>query len=266
MKEPRLLLCRATPRDNIERVNEWNDKLPCDVFLAKFYTEYKAYMQMRDYFLKWEYDYMVLATDDIIVKPEHIEQLKKDLTEIPYPVLCGIMNTDQIDYAKEDGNLAITYELPVKDRQLRDWTNHWIRKNKLPDGPIFKVAFNGFSLMAIRRDVIRDHIFTTDGVFRGTGVEFGASVDFVFCWYCQENNISVMVDKRISLEHLRESGTQQVGHRNPENVFIQHYTEKQRMDVEYLKSCYENYNKQGKSGYQYINEFLEALYHVVVRE
>jgi hypothetical protein len=48
-------------------------KMPCDNLISAFEWEFKSYQKMRDYFLAGDWDYMVLATDDIVVKPEHIK-------------------------------------------------------------------------------------------------------------------------------------------------------------------------------------------------
>ena len=71
---------------------------------------------------------------------------------------------------------------------------------------IFQVAFSGFPLMAIRRDIVLKVPFDADKVFEGLPPHRGASLDFVFCWYCMERDIPIHVDKRIDLKHLRTKG------------------------------------------------------------
>ena len=200
-----LLLARCSPRSDIIEVEQENSKLPCDKIIPRYYFEYEAYKTIRLFFLKQkEYTHLVLATDDIVIKPEHIIQLQKDLEEHDYPVLCGMMNVNQDEYMKENGNLNISYELGLKDRKLRHYS--WIQRKDLPKEDIFQVKFNGFALMAIRRDMVEKTPFACDGVFRLKGEMSGASVDFVFCWYLHENNIPVFVDKRIDMQHLRAMG------------------------------------------------------------
>ena len=221
----KLLLFRATPRDNIPDVMVENEKLLkyCDLLEVKFAFEFDAYKYARDYFLEHtEYDYLVLATDDIIVKPEHIKGIKDNVTgrfnkdDTPYffPVISGMMNVDQQEYNDQWGNLNICYELGLKDRKLRSY--NWIKRNGLPKEDIFQVKFAGFGLTAIRRDIVEMFPFNSDGVFRGTGVEFGASLDFVFCWYCHEAGVPIYVDQRIDMQHLRISGEIQSGTREKE--------------------------------------------------
>ena len=214
MSKSKILLGRGCPRSNIPRVEAQNELLPCDKLLVRFIIEYPAYQFMRKYFLEHiEYTHLVLATDDIVVKPEHIERLQKDLFEQDYPVLAGMMNVNRHD--KLDVNLAM--QLPLKERRLRNY--EWMNRHHLPDQNIFKVAFNGFSLMAIRRDIVARSSFNADRVFEGKAPDRGASLDLVFCYWCQENNIAIYTDKRINMEHLRDAGSMQIGSR-AKNVYI----------------------------------------------
>jgi len=193
MNKVNLLLGRGSPRSNIEIVEIWNRKLSCDRIIPRFTSEHKAYREMREYFLTHEqYTHLVLATDDIVVHPEHIDQLIEDLEVEDYPVISGIMNVEQTDVTYV--NISMT--LPIKDRKHRQYK--WLTRDDLKNKPdIFKVAFAGFPLMAIRRDVVSKIIFDADRVFEGKAPDRGASLDTVFCWYCKERDIPIVVDQRI---------------------------------------------------------------------
>jgi len=224
----KLLLFRGSPRSNIPDVEIENPKLEkyADVLCVRYAFEFDAYKWARDYFLSHpEYDYFVIATDDIVVKPEHLKQLKEDIEKRHDAVIGGMMNVDQHEYMDDWGNLNICYELGLKDRKLREYI--WIKRNQLPVEDIFQVNFNGFALLAIRRDIVKLFPFHSDGIFRGTGVSFGASLDFVFCWNCYEYewmdkdgkmnmSIPIFVDQRIDMQHLRTSGEIQAGNREKE--------------------------------------------------
>lgn len=214
MENIKILLGRGSPRSNIEAVEHWNQFLRCDKIIPKFTTEHKAYAQMRKYFLDHtEYTHLVLATDDIVVTPPHIEYLISDLTEQDYPVLSGIMNVDQ----KDQTYVNIAMELPIKDRNHRRYD--WVTRKQLVDMPdIFKVAFSGFPLMAIRRDVVNKIMFDADRVFEGKPPHHGASLDTVFCWYCKERDIPIMVDQSISMTHLRRKGRMRTS--KPDKLFF----------------------------------------------
>ena len=207
----KLLLFRGSPRSNIPEVEKWNDKLPCDVLCVRYMQEIPAYWWAREYFLENDYDYFVIATDDIVVKPEHIRQLQSDLNERDFQVLAGMMNVDEIHWP--DGYHNICFDLAIQDRKLRYY--NWLMPKELPKEDIFRVKFTGFGLTAIRRDVMELLQFAGDGFYRGHGMEFGASLDLVFCWDCHDNGIPIYCDKRIKMQHLRTHGEHQVGKRNP---------------------------------------------------
>jgi len=220
----KLLLFRGSPRSNIHEVERWNKHLEdyCDVLCVRYAMEFEAYEYARGYFLNHpEYDYLVIATDDIVVTVKDIKQLKDDLEAVDYPVLSGLMNVDEKDHDDMWGNLNITYELAAKDRRLRFY--NFVKFNELPVEDIFQVMFAGFGLTAIRRDIIEEpgFNFASDGIFRGTGIVNGASLDLVFCWWCMEhkdekgnpNPIPIFCDQRIHMHHLRDHGRSQVGER-----------------------------------------------------
>ena len=213
----KLLLFRGSPRSNIDEVESYNreNEKECDILYVRYAFEHDAYKWARDYFLKHiEYDYLLIATDDIVVKPEHIRQIKEDLKDFKFAVISGMMNVDQQEYQDQWGNMNICYELAMKDRKLRYYS--WVKRNELPDKDIFEVKFAGFGLTAVRRDIIEMIPFNTDSVFKGTGVASGASLDLVFCWYCYELGVPIYVDQRIDMKHLRTSGQSQAGERKKE--------------------------------------------------
>ena len=127
-----------------------------------------------------------------------------------------MMNVDEKDYP--GGNLNITMELALRDKKLRYY--NWLTRKDLPDKDVFPVKFAGFGLTCIRRDIVELLPFATDSIFRGKGMQFGASLDFVFCWYCHEYGIPIYVDKRIDMLHLRNRGRHKVGERKPVIDFI----------------------------------------------
>ena len=211
MNKVNLLLFRGSPRSNIENVEMWNEKLPCDKLIVRFVSEYKAYTRARQEFLDHpEYTHFVIATDDIVVLPKHIEKLQKDLEAHDFPVLSGYMNVNQND--TQDMNIC--WKIGMKLRTLRRY--EWIKARDIPNEEFISVEFAGFGLTAIRRDIVQAYpIFAADKVFHGEPPHRGASLDFVFCWHCKENEIGVIVDTGIKMKHLRTSGTHRVGKKGP---------------------------------------------------
>lgn len=197
----KLLLGRGSPRANIEIVECWNSKLPCDKILPTFVTEWKAYQLMRNYFLSHkEYTHLVLATDDIVVLPKHIDILQDDLEQHDYPILSGMMNVDE----PEPDKMNLTWEMPAKDRTMRKY--RWMVRSELPQERFFEVAFSGFPLMAMRRDIVERYTFPADKVFINLPPHRGASLDIVFCWWVKENDIPITVDQTIEMRHYNRMG------------------------------------------------------------
>jgi len=127
--------------------------------------------------------------------------LEQDLEHKDYPVISGMMNVEKDDF----NFLNLCEKLPIKNRKMRKYV--WIRRADVNwKDLIFQVAFSGFPLMAIRRDVVEKVPFDADRVFEGKTPDRGASLDLVFCWYCNEKDIPIMVDRRIDLIHLRTKG------------------------------------------------------------
>jgi hypothetical protein len=207
----KILLFRGSPRSNIPEVEEWNIKLPCDVLCVRYMAEIPAYWWARDYFLTHGYDYLAIATDDIVVKPEHIEQLQEDVDGNDFEVISGYMNVDENHWP--NGYMNISYDLALQDRKLRYY--NWILPGDLPESDIFRVKFAGFGLTAIRRDIMELLQFAGDGYYKGHGMKFGASLDLVFAWDCHDHKIPIYCDKRIKMQHLRTHGQHQIGQHNP---------------------------------------------------
>lgn len=226
MNNVNLLLFRGSPRSDIINVETWNDKLPCDLFIVRFVAEFHAYKKAREFFMEHkEYTHLVIATDDIVVQPRHVEKLQKDLEEHDFPVLSGYMNVDQNDTQ----NMNICYKIGMKQRRIRQYK--WIQKDDLPDEMFIDVEFAGFGLTAIRRDIIEGYpVFAADKVFDGFPPHRGASLDFVFCWHCKDKGIPVKVDTDIQMKHLRASGTHKVGKKHPK---VEHWVDGQMRLIEY---------------------------------
>ena len=210
MNNVNLLLFRGSPRSNIENVEMWNGILPCDKLIIRFVSEFKAYKKAREFFIEHkEYTHLVIATDDIVVHPKHIERLQMKLENSDYPVYSGMMNVEQTDVE----NRNICYKIGMKERALRKY--EWIRKSDITE-KYLTVEFAGFGLTAIRRDIVEGYpIFAADKVFQGFPPHRGASLDFVFCWYCKDKGIPIIADTTIDMKHLRKSGTHRVGSKHP---------------------------------------------------
>ncbi len=214
-----ILLCRATPYGDIDIVNNYTKFIACDQYHVRYQKEYPAYIKMREFFLEHtEYDYMVLASDDILVTPEHIEILKKTLNKKKYKIVSGLMNVDSPEWNKPNGRINITLDLPKKNMSERSW--NFILRKEIPSSRYFKCGYSGFPLMAIHRDVVEKFVFDTTGVWDSRGVAGGYNIDLVFCWRCHEAGIPIWVDSKIDMFHLRGMGNKNIGIKPSNEEFI----------------------------------------------
>jgi len=204
----KILLARPTPRGNIEKVERHNMQLQCDKLHVMYHKEPEAYEIIQDYFLTHDYDYLIIAPDDLMVTNEHLNILKEDL-KLNYDIIGGIANVDE-------GDDNISSCLTVHDILNGPI---WIKRDKLPKDDIFKVAFNGFALMAIHKRVFEKVKFksTQDDIYDGKS--YTGSVDTLFCIDCHKNNINIHTDKRIDMIHFRKQGIFRVGTREPMVIF-----------------------------------------------
>ena len=205
----KLLLARPSPRGNIEEVYKWEPLIKCDKLHVRFYKEPEAYDIIYKFFMEHDYDYLVIAPDDLAVKPEHIVQLKEDC-ELGYSVIGGISNVDT-------GDDNITSCLTMDDILHGPV---WIKYNAMPDEDIFKVAFNGFSLLAISRNVLKVIRFEY-GTVMLNDIEIIGSVDTIFAINCWKKGIQIYTDRRIEMVHLRDSGRHKVGLKKASVEFVQ---------------------------------------------
>lgn len=210
------LIGRPSPRD-IPEVHQ--QRLKYDMVIAKDYQHWYAMQQIRNYFLNHNYDYLIIAPDDLVVKQEHLNQLIEDCEKIEYKAISGMCNVDEHDHIRPDGNLNISMELPSKQKPRK---YNWLTKDIVADyiDDIFPVKFAGFPLMAIRRDLIMEYEFPSDSIFKKSRPQEGYSFDLVFCYWCQDKGIPIYVDRRIYIEHKRNSGINHVGQREPRTYFI----------------------------------------------
>jgi hypothetical protein len=203
-----ILMARPTPRGNIEEVYKWEPYIKCDKLHVKYYPEPEAYDIIYKFFMEHDYDYLVIAPDDLVVLPEDMEQLKEDC-ELGYDVIGGISNVNEGDY-------YITSCLTMDDLYHGPV---WMEYDDMPKENIFKVAFNGFSLLAISRKVLKDMPFEYDNI-ELDGMDITGSVDTIFAINCWKRGIDIYTDKRIDMLHLRDSGRNRVGERKPRVEFV----------------------------------------------
>jgi len=210
-----LLLAVPSPRD-IPQVLDEHPLLPCDIFVVKYKPEWQAYYDIREFFLGHkEYTHLAIACDDIVVKPNHIRRLVKDLELFDYDILSGMMNIEQDDF--EWVNITPTSNIPNPRHEERHY--QWYKKSELVGKGIIECGFSGFPLMVLRRNVVSEIPFDADGSANGTDNTCGGSLDVMFCKAAHEKGYNIMVDTDVVLLHLRREGKSLVGGAVPDWYF-----------------------------------------------
>ena len=172
---------------HIPEIDYHLDKLDCDR-LTFNYLEYPEQFIELDKFKENidEYDYIVIATNDVIVKQENIDQLRKDIRgECNPPVICGCFN---LDINHNFDKLNICERLPKND--IYDWYK------KSDVNGMIEVEFAGFPLMAIRSDIFKRYVWT--GALLANDVRF--------CKWCKDNEIIIKCNTDNRMLHLRHYG------------------------------------------------------------
>lgn len=196
-----------SPRD-IPEVLDLHPLLPCDIFVVKYKPEYDAYFDIREFFLGHkEYTHLAIACDDIVVKPNHVRRLVKDLELFDYEILSGIMNVEQDDL--EIINITPIENQPSPRHEERVYK--WLTKTQVQGKGIFECGFSGFPFMVIRRDVVMEIPFDADGGANGMDKTCGGSLDVMFCKAAHDKGYKIMVDPDVNMFHMRRAGKIRVG-------------------------------------------------------
>lgn len=202
----KLLLAMPSPRDLDDVINTWK-QLDEDQLHVKYFREWSAYQQIRNFFLKnTKYTHLAICPDDLIIQKQDLEILKQDLEKFDYPVLSGMSN---VNMDKPDLMNIMIGMIPAKKAQDRTpfaWEKY---KNFKQD--LTKVLFSGFPLMIIRRDIVEKFDFDSESKLDGFDPDMVGNLDIHFCHRCNENNIPIWVDRRARMIHLRNLTDLKVG-------------------------------------------------------
>lgn len=254
-----LLFGCPSPRD-IPEVLDLHPTLPCDIFVVKYKQEYEAYFEIREFFLGHkEYTHLAIACDDIVVKPNHIRRLVKDLELFDYDILSGTMNVEQDD-------LNIINITPIENQpspRHEERVYKWLTKQDVVGKGIFECGFSGFPLMIIKREVVMQIPFDADGAANGMNRTCGGSLDVMFCKRAHELGYKIMVDPEVNMFHMRRAGKLRVGAAPPDWYFRPKGSPDVMKDFirakQILKKKLENFNTAGGLHNQAANELLEAM-------
>lgn len=259
-----LLFGCPSPRDIPEVLNE-HPRLPCDIFTVKYKPEWPAYFDIREFFISHkEYTHLAIACDDIVVKPNHVRRLVKDLELFDYDILSGMMNVEQDDLE----TVNITPKSNIVNPRHEERHYDWYKKKDLVGKGIIEAGFSGFPFMIIRRNVVEEIPFDADGIMNGTDRTCGGSLDVMFCKTAHEKGYKIMVDTDVILFHMRRAGKSKVGGVNPDWHFrpkgsIDTYHEiRQRRQI--LKKELDSFLSTGGLHQESANRLLTAMANILL--
>lgn len=254
-----LLLGVASPRDIPEVLNE-HLFLPCAIYMVKYKAEWDAYFEIRKFFLDHkEYTHLAIVADDVVVKPNDIKKLVEDLVQNDYEVLTGMMNVFQDNW--ETVNITPADNIPEPEWKIREYK--WYKREDVVDTGIIQVGFSGFPVTVIRRSVVEQIPFDSDGAYNGGTVSSSGSLDVMFCKSCAEKGIKIYVDTSVVFLHLRATGTNMVGKKHPDFWFKEKdCINPQRDPVRnkmILKKKLDQFLSEGGLHHQSANDLLESM-------
>lgn len=183
---------------NIERVmDSWND-LPCDIFVARYMKEPKAYQTGRDYFLEHEqYSHIVICPDDMVVDYDSFMAIYRAVDEYDFSNLAGVANLDET-------NFDVYACKPLEYDPESKTAGSYYTSDTLPENEIIEVGFTGFTCQFIERDLVELLSFT-GGCNKGHGC-----MDLQFTRELQSLNIPQLLHTGTFFPHLRNTQQDQV--------------------------------------------------------
>lgn len=212
---PKLLVCIPSPRDISEVKDNW-DNYSHDVLVYKYGQQLEAYTFLRDYFLDHtEYTHLCLMPDDLVVKPEQLDELWSNALELD-GVVNGICPVDEDESRPRGIPMAIQYVVSDNDgNHPRDWV--W--KHELPDKEIFRVEHAGFPCSIIPRRIMEKVSWRgaskIDRFLEG-------NFDWQFSIDCKKLGEKIYICKDLEFAHLRNTQKKEAKE-NPKNKKSFHF-------------------------------------------
>lgn len=218
---PKLLIGIPSPRD-IPEFLEATAKLEYDKIWSKYRTEYPAFKKIREFFLEHpEYSHLAILCDDLIVKPDDVKRLFHVTVVNDYPALGGLCMVNRDEEWKDCVNLVTTQPVnPHRPERHYDFITVSQWQTLLNERDTIQTKFQGFPFTIIRRDIVEQFEFKTDG-FYNNKPERGCCTDTVFCWELFNAGIHMYADLRIFMHHIPDSRylTNKVGQTEPYEYF-----------------------------------------------
>jgi len=223
------LVCFGNAYDCKPAIDGFND-LPCDTLRLDYVTYPNNFLEAQKYFLEHkEYTHFVYLAPDLVITKDQFIELVKQVEVFDYDVYGPVCNVDK---GKYETKLACCNKLPSIKYEFRNyrWVQEEVRQYFLNAGiKHHRVKFNGLVFCFIKREILEKYKFSTlpfktdeKPIWEARG---GYACDLAFCHYCDFAHISIIVDLRIKLNHLRNIGKLQVGLK-PSKIIFNRYQKK----------------------------------------
>lgn len=212
---PKLLVCIPSPRDIPEVKENW-DKYDYDVLVAKYMQQKEAYTFLREYFLDHaKYTHFCLIPDDLVVKPEQLDELWSNALELD-SVVNGICAVDEDESRPKGIPMAIQYAILESDGNHE---RNWVWKHDLPDDDIFQVEHAGFPCTIIPRRIM-EKVSWRGASKINEWLE--GNFDWQFSKECKKMGEPIFVCKNLEFPHLRIRQAKE-SKENPKNKESTHF-------------------------------------------
>ena len=190
------LLFMPSPRD-IPQVKQAWTKLPYDKFIVKYKNQKEAYAEGREFFLQHEeYDYIVICADDLVIQPEDLETLLKDVQEFKFKQLDGICPLDE---TMPEFYACQPLGCDVSGNQPQMGYGCWYMKETIPDDTYLRVGHSGAVCRVIERELFTKLTFTGGNDTKDGWFDFGMTKEM------NELKVPIMVNTTVLMEHLRNA-------------------------------------------------------------
>ena len=219
-----VLVCFGNAYDCKEAIESFNN-LPCDKLRLDYVSYPQNFLKAQEFFLQHdEYSHFVYLAPDLEISVSQFEHLKKQVEVFNYDVYGPVCNVDKGKYIDK---LACCNKLPSIKFEYRNyrWVQEEARQYFMNTGiKHHTVKFNGLTFCFIKREILENYTFGTlpfktdeKPIWENRG---GWACDLAFAHYCDFNNITIIVDLQVKLNHLRYCGPLLVGTKPEKITFI----------------------------------------------
>ena len=218
------LICFGNAYDCKEAIQSFNN-LPCDKLRLDYVSYPQNFLKAQEFFLQHdEYSHFVYLAPDLEISNSQFCHLKQQVEINDYDVYGPVCNVDR---GKYENKLACCNKLPSIKFEFRNyrWVQEEVRQYFMNTGmKTHVVKFNGLTFCFIKREILENYTFGTlpfktdeKPIWENRG---GWACDLAFAHYCDFNNITIIVDLQVKLNHLRYCGPLLVGTKPEKITFI----------------------------------------------